>query len=251
MFVLQLILSRKDDIMVNKRRIIALFTLMLLVIPNVTFASSDSLNSSEVLPTEIIELEVSGAINKLDFITPDELETLPIERTYSYDEALEMYKQAGATKEELAKFEKNFASKNYTRSIGSRMVIMAMDPYTFDSGLYRYSLTPKIWVELYYSGSATPDYIVSLSDANIDTSHGYGAKCSFEGTVTYRLLAGNRFSMYTYGTVYKSGQMRVSGGVRVKVHEKGEVYITIENQGSGKLRDVNFQRDYYSAAMSP
>lgn len=124
-----------------------------------------------------------------------------------------------------------------------------MDNFTFDSGFYRYNITPVIWVGLEYASESTPSRIVSLKDAHVDTSEGYGNKrCEFQGKVAYHLVNGRSFNTMTYGSVYGYGLNKFSGPLEIGIGGFSKAILNVGNP-SNFLRTVSFQRDYYSAAL--
>lgn len=177
----------------------------------------------------------------------DILDSLPIEETYSYEETIKILEKYNYGDNYIRDFKNEYAKLNSSSSI--RYQIFTFESEKIDQGIFRYNLTPKIWVGLEYSGSPSPNRIVSLKAADISTSEGYGnKKCVFNGSIEYNLISGREFQMLINGDVYKNGNLNVNLGIEISFGSAKSYFIV--NNGSGFIQDVYFQRDYYSAGLS-
>ncbi|WP_157593548.1 hypothetical protein [Sedimentibacter sp. B4] len=181
----------------------------------------------------------------------DELATLPIERTYSYDEIIAHMNENGYEEKEIQEFQKKHEENLKLQSveinsITIRYQLFTMDGISFKNFLTTYKLQPQVLVGLQYSGSDSPDRIVSLEEPFVYT--GGGAKCSFQGKMVYKLISGREFYTLIQGDVYKEGSMNVSGDVKINLGGKGEATITVSN-GNGYLKNISYEETYYSSAL--
>lgn len=238
MFILNKYLTLKGIKMKKNNVILLVIMLLLLIAPNSIYVQDD--------------LNKSINFYEMEAVPIDRLDTLPIEETYSFEEALNIMIESGVDKDFIETFKNNHeASPSKTMASGTeRFQVFTMNGFTFDQGRFRYDLRPRIWVGLMYYDSGSPDHITSLRDAHVSTSPGYGNKNAvFKGIIAYHLVSGGEFSLLTYGDVFKEGTMTWEASDEVKVKEKGKASITICN-GAGRLRDVSFTDTYYSSSLS-
>lgn len=143
----------------------------------------------------------------IEFLKHEQLDTLPIEKTYDYEEILNDMEINGlVTNERIASFKAQHETNTKLISPAStgtvRYAKSAMDSYKFTHTLKKYELTPIFYIGLYYTSDLEPDKIISISEPYIRTSG--EAECVFNGNVFYRLERGNSFYYGVNGDVYKA-----------------------------------------------
>lgn len=184
----------------------------------------------------------------------DELENLPIEETYTYEEIIADMLNNGIHKDEISKFKSNHTKTvraYYTEEI--RYSKFTMDSYAFskfEKGHFIiYRLTPVFYGGLLYrNGHYEPVKLVSLEGGHVKTSD--GASCVFGGSMFYALEAGNRFYYGVYGDVYRTGTITISAGARIGIGESSFLTISF-SYCNDYLTNVDFEGRYESAGLEP
>lgn len=213
-------------------KFISILLMMVMLLPNSTFAQNIS--------------------NSIESISIKKLDTLSIEQTYSYEEILSAMRNNGCKNQDIKDFKKTHQNNlNLKKTQGKnetvRYSVFSMDGVEFTGSYHRkYRLQPEILAGLLYSGSPTPDRIVSLESPYVYT--GNGSPSSFQGRMVYKLISGREFFTLIQGTAYKAGSMNVEGGIKVKLGENSEAYIKVSN-GDGFLKDISHQETYYSPVL--
>jgi len=150
----------------------------------------------------------SSKVEGMEFLKYEQLATLPIEQTYTYEEVLRDMESNGlATKKRIDEFKAQHDTNTNTKLISTtstgtvKYAKFAMDSYTFTRIFKKYELTPIFYVGLYYTPDLELDKIISIAEPYIRTSG--GAKCLFDGSIFYRLESGRSFYYGVNGDVYK------------------------------------------------
>lgn len=103
----------------------------------------------------------------------------------------------------------------------------------------KYVLTPVIFASLEFDNSGVPKRIVSIHDPHIYT--GNGENCRFVGTIFYKLESYKSIYLGTYGDIFKTADVTLSGGVSVSIGKsaKAEFKATYSNN---HVKNVSFDR---------
>lgn len=174
----------------------------------------------------------------------DELDTLPISETLSFEEMkAELQAQGVDIKEFVNQHYSNLQSLSPSSATSVRYSTFRMGYHYF----INYILETLVTVGLEYSGSVTPDRIVSLTNARVNTD--IGDHCRLVGQVYYELEAGNAFYVNTHGDLYLNATITVSAGVSVGVGGGATITIGASSQ-IGRIRFIDYDDRYYSSAMS-
>lgn len=223
----------------NKKVISTILALVLVLLSSGGVSEATSNKTYNLNIEKIVALDISR------------LDTLPKEETYSIDEVIQIMENSGYTSNSIESFRMSLTPEieNYNRN-NIYFQIFSMDRFSFESGGYRYNITPRVWVGLeYLPGQSTPTRIVALRDAHVDTSVGYGnSRCEFRGQVSYNLTSGRSFQTVTYGDAYGYGVMNVTGSVQIGIGGFAIATINLGNP-SNFLRTISFPSNYYSAAL--
>lgn len=179
----------------------------------------------------------------------DELDTLDISETYSYEEIEKLFIDNGFNEAEIKRMVGEKPSLRASNTI-VRYNLFKMDAYTYTSGISTYKLQPRITVglEYYDSSTASPTRIVSLKGAHIYT--GLAGKCVFSGTMIYELVAGNEFYYSFYGDIYKAGNISWSLGAEIGIGESASIKGEISS-GDGFIKNVSEAGTYHSSGLQP
>ena len=228
-----------------KRNLMALILAVSILIPNLTFAKSTQDLNKTALPAIPIE----------------ELDTLPIEKTYTYEEVLELQKKDNIDAKSIEHFKRDHeenvkqVEREYNLdSLVSSSYTVRYQKFSFDSkdvlkpgGLYVYRFTPELWAGLqYYGSSPSPDKIVSLSDPYIyNTLRGGGIN---GGHFKYELVAGNEINIWVAGKVFDLASTKISGDFSIGIGQTCKASLSVERQNS-YVADISHYDTYYSAAL--
>lgn len=174
--------------------------------------------------------KTKGSSNKtegMELFKYEQLATLPLEKTYDYEDVLKDMELNGLdTKERIANFKAqhdantSLITPNSTGTV--RYAKFAMDSYIFTNLLKKYELTPVLYIGLYYTSDIEPDKIISIDEPYIRTSG--GADCVFTGDIFYRLESGNSFYYGVNGNVYKTTNIFIKN-----IDFDGRYYSEIES----------------------
>lgn len=177
-----------------------------------------------------------------------ELETLPYDQTFSYDEMASLLLSHG------------FSMYDATQMIGEkqpvtygntevRYSLMRMNTFEYKEWFSTYKLQARFTVGLeYVKGAYSPTKLVSLQGSHVYT--GDGSKCVFSGTIEYKLVSGNSFYYNFYGDIYKKGTVNWSVGTTVGIGENSSITATISN-GDGFVKNVSETETYKSSGLEP
>lgn len=206
-----------------------------------------NLSSYATTDTSVTSKEIIQAISF------EELATLPIDQAYSYEEMIEdKYINGLITREEFQEKINEHRSSLKANTTNSRGIVLytkfTLDSYEFSKGLFRYELTPIMYVGLYYSSSGSPDHIDSIEDPYIRTSD--GASCEFAGSIFYRLESGNSFYYGVNGDVYKTATTTTSGGGTINIGKSATINFNV-TYSNDFLKNVDFDGRYYSRSLNP
>ena len=171
--------------------------------------------------------EVDNKTEAIEIYSYEELATLPLEKTYGYEDILKDMKLDGlGTEERIANFKVQHDANtsliipNSTATV--RYGKFAMDSYEFTNSLTKYKLTPILYIGLYYTSNESPNKIASIDQSFLNTSG--GSNCEFTGKIFYRLESGNSFYYGINGDVYKTASIFI--------------------------RNIDFDGRYYSASLN-
>lgn len=202
------------------KRIIKIFGLFILLIILYIFTNQRNIKSSSLI----------------EAIPANDLDLQTMEQAYTYEEILEDMKNNELASEELINSFKESHKLNLEVDTIVLYSKIALEPYKFKKGLFKYNLQPEFVVGLEYSDeSAYPIKMVSVASPYLYT--GNGRKCVFKGDIFYKLEAGNSLYCSVSGLVYKDN-----------VEENSLDILNIINRGS-HIKDVSFEGRYYSAGM--
>lgn len=198
-----------------------------------------------ILALMLIPMEVNATANDvMKAYDINELDSMPIEATYSYDEVLADMQNQGFSSEEIlttrAKFEE-LASRSSVQYSKFRL-----DPYTVPGTNLHYVLQPYVYVGLEYNNSPTPTRIVSIDAPFIATNE--GTPCVFGGNIFYRLESGRSFYYGVNGDVYRTGTLTISGGGQIGIGESGNVTLSL-SYSNNFIKNVHFDGRYYNPQL--
>ncbi|MEW9096964.1 MAG: hypothetical protein AB2417_17955 [Clostridiaceae bacterium] len=180
-----------------------------------------------------------------------ELDTLPIERTYSYEEILTHAENGDYEIKDIEEFKKNHEENLKLQSPQEnrttiRYSIFAMDGIKFKGKYYRtYHIQPQVIVGLLYSGSSSPDKIVSLESSHVYTEN--GSPTTFDGNITCKLISGREIFILMQGRAYKHRKGNSPREVKISIGGIVQAYATFTN--NGYLKDISYDETYYSDAL--
>ncbi len=203
-----------------------------------------------VLPTKVLAEEEEDLPSSTEIVYHEisELDTLPISETYSYMDLVKILKEDGYSESqinELIKTPNLLLSYSSSSPIFVRYGLFRMNEFHYSGG---YVLQARFSVGLEYSGSDSPDRIVSLGGAHIYT--GAGANCIFSGDIFYQLNSGNSFYYNFYGNMYKAGYVNWGGGIKIGVGQNATIHGEIAS-GDHYIRNVSETETYYAAGLQP
>ncbi|MGN9164906.1 hypothetical protein ACTNDY_06410 [Tissierellaceae bacterium HCP3S3_D8] len=226
--------------------VISLILVLSILIPSLVFADTTPEPKKGTIPAIPIE----------------ELATLPIEKTYSYEEMLEIMKQNNEDLRNIEEF-KNSHKENLkqinmgtkrsenmgTRSSGTvRYQVFRFDTESYVHNVFAYHIQPQIQVGLLYYAGPQPDSIVSLRNPNIYTS---GRASSIDnGRFVYELISGNEFSIWVTGKLYDGGTTSVKGSIKIGLGEYAQATLEAENKGKTWIRDLDIEHTFYSSGLN-
>lgn len=194
----------------------------------------------------IEEVDESKITQELVWHDVDEIATMPYSETYSYEELKQSLLYHGYSPTETAQIIGEKPAT--TRAAGAiRYNLMYLNTYNYGG----YKLQARFTAGLYYEDGnpvGQPDKIVSLEGAHIYT--GSGSKCVFNGTIFYRLEAGNRFYYNFYGDIYKAGQMQWNTSISVGIKQAASVSASFSN-GDGFVKNVSESETYRNSTLKP
>ena len=180
----------------------------------------------------------------LKYVDINELSTLPYEDTYTFQEVLtDMQHNNLISKEKINQFKADNSQPSSQSNQDIRYAICYMEAYTFNKdkflGSNTYELQPRIYLGLLYDDSTfAPAKIVSLDSPFIFTKT--GVTCIFIGDIFYKLESGNRIFVGIHGDVYKTAK-----------EVKKSSSISYSTRAKDYLKNIAFDRNYYSAELKP
>lgn len=193
----------KRELCLNKKMLI--ITILYLIILSFTGCTLQEREYEKELLSKNEILEVDEVIEIYNY---EELEILPLEKTYDYDNVLIDMKLNGIDTEERkanfkAQHDANISLITPNSTAAVRYAKFAMDSYKFTNFLKKYELTPVIYIGLYYTSGNSPDKIVSIDQPFIKISG--GVDCIFTNeNIFYRLENGNSFYYGVSGDLYRA-----------------------------------------------
>ncbi len=212
------------------------------------FAITVFLGGMITYPTTISAAENKN--NELIWHDISELDSLPAEEAYSYDELMNKLVTNGYSYQEAKEImgEKPVLTSSKAKS-QIKYSLFRMNVYSYKSGFKTYKLQARFSIGLeYINNSASPTRIKYIQAPHIYT--GDGAKCVFTGNIFYKLTAGNSFYYNFYGDVYKAGSIQWSAGATIGLGKSASVTATISN-GDGFVRNVSEAETYTSTGLKP
>lgn len=213
-------------------------------------------NESKYETAQLQTTKSKGFIETHDI---SELSKVKYDETYSYKDVLLDKYMLGLISESEYNHKINNLNNTYNMAASRsyvRYMKFTMDSYSFratsDFSTNTYVLTPIFYVGLDYGNDSSmtgqPDSIVALESPHIYT--GDGANCVFGGKIFYRLQSGRSFYYGVYGDVYKTANVSISGGIKIGIGDSATASFNISSS-SNFLKNVDFDGNYYSAALNP
>ncbi|NLY46783.1 MAG: hypothetical protein GX053_12480 [Tissierella sp.] len=228
-----------------KKNLFVLILVVSILILNLAFAKSTQDLNKTALPAIPIE----------------ELDTLPIEKTYTYEEMLELQKKNDIDAKSIEHFKgiheenvKQIGHEYNLNSLVSSSHTVRYQKFSFNSkdvlrpgGLFVYRFTPQLWVGLLYNDNfPEPEKIVSLSDPYIyNTLRGGGIN---GGHFKYDLITGNEINIWVVGKVFDQTATKISSDISIGTGQTGKASLSVEKQTS-YVADISHYDTYYSAAL--
>lgn len=173
-----------------------------------------------LLPNSTFTQKVNTSIKPIPI---KELDTLPIEKTYSYEEILVHVENGDYEIKDIEEFKKNHEENLKLQSLQEnrstiRYSIFVMDGIKFKDKYYRtYHIQPQVIVGLLYSGSSSPYKIVSLGDSHVYTEN--GSPATFDGNVTCKLISGREIYTLMQGRAYKDRKVNLPREAKISIGE--------------------------------
>lgn len=205
-----------------------------------------------------------NAMSKYSYRSIQELDSLNIENTLTYEEMLEYLRLNSYSYSEIQAFQSKHQllvqngtannTSNFTNSVLAgtqiRYSLFAMTTYSYSYGLWdKCKVQARFSVGLEYDiGASSPNRIVTLVGDHAYT--GGGSPCVFTGDIFYRLEAGNRFYYNMFGNLYKQGYITWSLGGSIGIGQVATLHGSISN-GNDFIKNISVAETYFSSGLEP
>lgn len=182
-------------------------------------------------------------------VTKEDLATLPIEKTLTYEEMEQYMEGKNYTLDQISNFSLKYEEDNDTR-----FAILRLDGWSYrgtvNGANVNYSIIPELVVGLeYQNGLSSPEKIVSIEAPTFDNSG--GDNCSFYGSFSYKLVSGNEMFTALRGYIRNGGNLEWEVSKTVDGENQDSVFFKMSDNNMNKAMDVSHQETYYDSDMKP
>lgn len=182
-------------------------------------------------------------------VTKEDLATLPIEKTLTYEEMEQYMEGKNYTLDQIINFSLKYEYDNNTR-----FAILRLDGWSYrgtvNGANVNYSIIPELVVGLeYQNGLSSPEKIVSIEAPTFDNSG--GDNCSFYGSFNYKLVSGNEMFTALRGYIRNGGNLEWEVAETTDGEKVDSIVFKISDNNRNKAMDVSHQETYYDSDMKP
>lgn len=182
-------------------------------------------------------------------VTKEDLATLPIEKTLTYEEMEQYMEGKNYTLDQISNFSLKHEEDNDTR-----FAILRLEGWSYMGTVngddVNYSIIPELVVGLeYQNSSSSPEKIVSIEAPTFDNSG--GDNCSFYGSFNYKLVSGNEMFTALRGYIRNGGNLEWEVAETIDGENQDSVFFKMSDNNMNKAMDVSHQETYYDSDMKP